>query len=88
MSERSLGIRVDSGSLECLSESDPHTSRCDMLLIGRIDPKTAEIVDTAEFEDTPLTDEMTPLPRDFNVPWKESSILRTEVCLASFGDCV
>jgi hypothetical protein len=57
------------------------------LLMARIDPKTADIVDTGEFEDTALSEEMTPLPRDFNVSWKEGDILRTEVCVTfSLGD--
>ena len=50
----------------------------------RIDPDTAEIIDVANFEYTRLMEEMTPLPREFNVPWTESDIVRTEVSLLHF----
>jgi hypothetical protein len=47
----------------------------------RIDPDTAEILDTADFEYTRLMEDTTPLPREFNAPWTEDEIFRTEVSL-------
>ena len=44
-----------------------------------INPETADIVDTAQFCDAVMKEEMTPLPREFNVPWQEDHIRRTEV---------
>jgi hypothetical protein len=45
----------------------------------RIDPDTAEILDVAPFEYTRLAEELTALPREFNAPWTEGDIFRTEV---------
>lgn len=46
---------------------------------GRIDPENGDILDTVEFTDTVMKETMTPLPREFNVPWEEEHIRRTEV---------
>lgn len=46
---------------------------------SRIDPETADILDTAQFQDTVMKEDPTPLPREFNVPWEEEHIRRTEV---------
>jgi hypothetical protein len=48
-------------------------------LIIRIDPETADILDVAPFEYTRLAEEMTALPKEFNAPWTEDDIFRTEV---------
>jgi len=45
----------------------------------RIDPDTADILDVAPFEYTRLAEEMTGLPKEFNAPWTEDDIFRTEV---------
>ena len=45
----------------------------------RIDPDTADILDVAPFEYTKLEEEMTALPQEFNAPWPEDDIFRTEV---------
>jgi len=45
----------------------------------RIDPDTADILDVAPFEYTRLAEEMTALPQEFNAPWTEDDIFRTEV---------
>jgi hypothetical protein len=45
----------------------------------RIDPDTADILDVAPFEYTRLAEEMTALPTEFNAPWTEDDIFRTEV---------
>jgi hypothetical protein len=47
--------------------------------MSRIDPDTADIIDVAPFEYTRLAEEMTSLPKEFNAPWTEDDIFRTEV---------
>ena len=42
-------------------------------------------MDTAEFEYTRLMEDMTSLPREFNVPWTEDEMFRTEVKLSAFS---
>jgi hypothetical protein len=76
VSERLEGIHVGSSISGCSSLSTSHFVRTE--LTGRIDPDTAEILDTAEFEYTQLMEKMTPLPWEFNVPWTERDIFRTE----------
>lgn len=44
-----------------------------------IHPVSVDIVGPGWFESTDLKEELTPLPRDFNVPMEEDNILRTEV---------
>lgn len=46
----------------------------------RIDPATADLIDIAGFEDTAYKEDMTLLPREFNVPIEEEHLRRTEVC--------
>jgi hypothetical protein len=76
-SERSVGIHVDSGISGCSSKSISFLSGS--RLTERIDPDTADIIDVAPFEYTRLVEEMTPLPKEFNAPWTEDDIFRTEV---------
>ena len=49
------------------------------MLMNRIEPDTADILDVASFEYTRLPDEMTALPKEFNAHWTEDDIFRTEV---------
>jgi hypothetical protein len=72
-----VGIHVDSGISGCSSQSISFS--VDLRLMNRIDPDTAEILDVAPFEYTRLAEEMTSLPKDFNAPWTEDDIFRTEV---------
>lgn len=53
---------------------------------GRIDPRNGDILDTVEFMDTVMKETMTPLPREFNVPWQDEHIHRTEVGRPLHGD--
>lgn len=48
-------------------------------LTSRIDPLTAEITGPGYFRPYKLTEDITPLPTEFNVPFDEQHILRTEV---------
>jgi hypothetical protein len=56
-----------------------HFLSVDLRLMRRIDPDTADILDVAPFEYTKLAEEMTSLPKEFNAPWTEDDIFRTEV---------
>lgn len=47
----------------------------------RIDPISTDIIGPGYFKPYKLNEEMTPLPTEFNVPFDEQYILRTEVRL-------
>lgn len=49
------------------------------VLMGRLDPSTAEIIGPGFFEDTALKDALTELPTEFNVPETIDAVEQTEV---------
>ena len=59
--------------------SDTDQQQAQRKLIGRIDPRTTDIIGPGYFKPAKLSEDMTPLPTEFNVPFDEQHIVRTEV---------